>query len=66
MGLQSERFFDLTTAIAAHNDTMSARADAKITALATGSRGDVQPFMELGNEMIKRGHCFKVENIKNH
>ena len=32
----------------------------KITALAIGSRGDVQPFVELGKEMVKRGHSFKV------
>ena len=32
----------------------------RITALAIGSRGDVQPFVELGKEMVKRGHSFKV------
>ena len=32
----------------------------KITALAIGSRGDVKPFVELGKEMVKRGHSFKV------
>ena len=27
-----------------------------ITAVAVGTRGDVNPLAELGEEMIKRGH----------
>ena len=32
----------------------------KITAAAIGSFGDVKPFVELGKEMQRRGHRFKV------
>ena len=32
----------------------------KITAAAIGSFGDVKPFVELGKEMKRRGHSFKV------
>lgn len=28
----------------------------KITAVAVGTRGDVNPLVELGSEMVKRGH----------
>ena len=31
-----------------------------ITAIAAGSRGDVQPFVNLGREMRRRGHRFRV------
>ena len=31
-----------------------------ITVIAAGSRGDVEPFVNLGVEMRKRGHCFRV------
>lgn len=37
----------------------------KITALMIGSRVDVQPFVELEKEMIKRGSiCKRTESIK--
>lgn len=32
----------------------------KITAVAVGTRGDVNPLVELGAEMIKRGHEFRI------
>ena len=32
----------------------------KITAVAVGTRGDVNPLVELGAEMIKRGHTFRI------
>ena len=31
-----------------------------ITAVAVGTRGDVNPLAELGEEMIKRGHIFGI------
>ncbi len=31
-----------------------------ITAVAVGTRGDVNPLVELGEEMIKRGHEFRI------
>ena len=31
-----------------------------ITAVAVGTRGDVNPLTELGEEMIKRGHKFRI------
>lgn len=31
-----------------------------ITAVAVGTRGDVSPLAELGEEMIKRGHEFRI------
>ena len=31
-----------------------------ITAVAVGTRGDVNPLAELGEEMIKRGHKFRI------
>ena len=31
-----------------------------ITAVAVGTRGDVNPLAELGEEMIKRGHEFRI------
>lgn len=32
----------------------------KITAVAVGTRGDVNPLVELGAEMIRRGHEFRI------
>lgn len=32
----------------------------KIIAVSVGTRGDVQPLIELGEEMIRRGHDFSV------
>ena len=32
----------------------------KITAVAVGTRGDVNPLAELGSEMVKRGHDFRI------
>lgn len=32
----------------------------KITAVAVGTRGDVNPLVELGSEMVKRGHDFRI------
>lgn len=32
----------------------------RITAVSVGTRGDVQPLIELGAEMIQRGHDFRV------
>ena len=31
-----------------------------ITAVAVGTRGDVAPLAELGEEMISRGHRFRI------
>ena len=31
-----------------------------ITAVAVGTRGDVNPLADLGGEMIKRGHEFRI------
>ena len=31
-----------------------------ITAVAVGTRGDVNPLAELGEEMIRRGHKFRI------
>ena len=31
-----------------------------ITAVAVGTRGDVNPLAELGEEMIRRGHTFRI------
>ena len=31
-----------------------------ITAVAVGTRGDVNPLAELGDEMVKRGHEFRI------
>lgn len=31
-----------------------------ITAVAVGTRGDVDPLAELGEEMIRRGHQFRI------
>ena len=31
-----------------------------ITAVAVGTRGDVEPLAELGKEMIRRGHGFRI------
>ena len=31
-----------------------------ITAVAVGTRGDVNPLAELGEEMIRRGHAFRI------
>lgn len=35
-------------------------AEMVITAVAVGTRGDVNPLVELGEEMIKRGHGFRI------
>ena len=32
----------------------------RITAVAVGTRGDVNPLVELGSEMVKRGHEFRI------
>ena len=32
----------------------------RITAVAVGTRGDVNPLVELGSEMIKKGHEFRI------
>ena len=32
----------------------------KITAVAVGTRGDVNPLVELGSEMIQKGHEFRI------
>lgn len=32
----------------------------RVTAIAAGSQGDVQPFVELGKEMVRRGHQFRI------
>lgn len=32
----------------------------RITAVAVGTRGDVDPLAELGSEMVKRGHDFRI------
>lgn len=32
----------------------------RITAVAVGTRGDVNPLVELGAEMIRRGHDFRI------
>ncbi len=32
----------------------------KITAVAIGTRGDVNPLVELGSEMVQRGHEFRI------
>lgn len=32
----------------------------RITAVAVGTRGDVNPLAELGEEMVKRGHEFRI------
>lgn len=32
----------------------------KITAVAVGTRGDVNPLVELGSEMVKQGHEFRI------
>lgn len=37
----------------------------KITAVAVGTRGDVNPLVELGVEMIKRGHDFRILTTEN-
>ncbi len=31
-----------------------------VTAVAVGTRGDVNPLAELGEEMIRRGHEFRI------
>ena len=31
-----------------------------ITAVAVGTRGDVEPLAELGEEMLRRGHEFRI------
>ena len=31
-----------------------------VTAVAVGTRGDVEPVAELGREMIRRGHAFRI------
>jgi len=31
-----------------------------VTAVAVGTRGDVNPLAELGEEMTKRGHEFRI------
>lgn len=36
----------------------------KITALSIGTRGDIQPLIELGVEMIERGHDFRVAGME--
>ena len=36
----------------------------KITAIGIGTRGDVQPFVELGVEMKKRGHDYRVASFE--
>lgn len=35
-----------------------------ITAVSIGTRGDIQPLIELGVEMIKRGHSFRVAGME--
>ena len=35
-----------------------------VTAVAIGTRGDVQPLAELGQEMTKRGHTFRVAALE--
>ena len=32
----------------------------KITAVAVGTRGDVNPLVELGSELVKQGHEFRI------
>lgn len=32
----------------------------KITAVAVGTRGDVNPLVELGSEMVQKGHEFRI------
>ncbi len=32
----------------------------RITAVAVGTRGDVNPLVELGSEMVKKGHDFRI------
>lgn len=32
----------------------------KITAVAVGTRRDVNPLVDLGMEMIHRGHAFRI------
>ena len=36
----------------------------KITAVSVGTRGDVEPLIELGTEMIRRGHEFRVAALE--
>lgn len=36
------------------------RKNMKIVAISVGSRGDIQPLIELGVEMIRRGHNYSV------
>lgn len=36
----------------------------KITAVSVGTRGDIQPLIELGVEMIGRGHDFRVAGLE--
>lgn len=35
-----------------------------ITAVSVGTRGDIQPLIELGVEMIRRGHNFRVAGLE--
>ena len=32
----------------------------RITAVAVGTRGDVNPLVELGAEMVQKGHEFRI------
>lgn len=36
----------------------------KLTAVSVGTRGDVEPLIELGVEMIRRGHEFRVAALE--
>lgn len=36
----------------------------KITAVAVGTRGDVNPLVELGQEMVKQGHEFRILTVE--
>lgn len=36
----------------------------KITSIGIGTRGDVQPLVELGVEMKRRGHDYRVASFE--
>jgi len=38
----------------------------RITIIAPGSRGDVQPFVALGKKLVKSGHSVRLVSTKNH
>lgn len=37
----------------------------KLTAVSVGTRGDIEPLIELGVEMNRREHEFRVAGMKN-